>query len=111
MTGFIYWLCSNGVVYLWRGGELAAFTNAIKGGHPVVFAVDINRVPHHKITTATIYFIPQLWSKLSRTGGVLCLHATADKLYCGGAKGVIKLLDSRTLAVLAAFSTAPPFSR
>ena len=38
-----YWLHSNGVVYLWRGGELAAFTNAIKGGHTVVFAVDMSR--------------------------------------------------------------------
>lgn len=42
------------------------------------------------------------------TGGVKCLHippGAGDKIYCGGARGMVKVLDSRTLVILASFST------
>jgi hypothetical protein len=38
----------------------------------------------------------------------LCLHVSAsasDKVFCGGARGVIRVLDSRTLTTVASFST------
>jgi WD40 repeat protein len=54
---------SNGVVYLWRRGQL--------------------------VTTQT------LWR-----GKVSCLVIQDDRVYCGGAGGMVKLLDGRTLATL-----------
>jgi hypothetical protein len=38
----------------------------------------------------------------------LCLHVSAsasDKVFCGGARGAVRVLDSRTLTTVASFST------
>lgn len=41
-------------------------------------------------------------------GGVLCIHAPpaagSDRVYCGGARGVLKVLDAYTLNIVASFS-------
>ena len=47
------------------------------------------------------------------TGGVKCLHVPpgmGDKIYCGGSRGMIKILDSRTLVIMASFSTKIPIA-
>lgn len=58
---------SNGIVYLWRQGNCAAFTQAIRGG-------------------------------------VNCLQVVGDKVFCGGAKSVMKVLDGRTLETVFSYT-------
>ena len=58
---------SNGIVYLWRKGVCAAFTQAIRGG-------------------------------------VNCIQVVGDKVFCGGAKSIMKVLDGRTLDTIYSYT-------